>query len=215
MKGFRSAPWSPLSDPAPRHRPARSPALRRRIALLAIAVGAGAEALFPASIAAAAPAALRPPPAGEVAAVRAHLAPAQMRSIETDREYCGYLGSLPDGRLAFTEMLRGRRNTCTPRLPRTGFTPIASMHTHGAYDPTVSAEFPTVQDMDSDRREGVNGYVATPGGRLWYIDSSAEVVIQICGPGCLPQDRNFRDGDDGPTRNRYSRDELRILEGTN
>lgn len=152
------------------------------------------------------------PASGEIAAVKTRLAPIQLLSFATQREYCGYLGELSDGRLVFTEMVRGGHDGCTPRLPGRTVRIRASLHTHGAYDPSVPAEFPTVLDMDSDAREGVNGYVATPGGRLWYIDSRAMVAVQLCGEGCLPQDDNFRTGDDGPIKTRYTRDDLRRLE---
>jgi hypothetical protein len=39
--------------------------------------------------------------------------------------------------------------------------------------------------MLGDMEEGVNGYVATPGGRFWYIDGDRGVATQICGPGAL------------------------------
>jgi len=138
-----------------------------------------------------------PPPADEVAMLKARLAPIQHLSFAARYEYCGYLGRGPDGAPTFTEIVRGHHNGCTPQMPGPGFELVASLHTHGAYDPTVPAEFPTALDMRSDRREGVNGYVATPGGRLWYIDSRAMLAVQLCGLGCLPQDPGFRAGDDG------------------
>lgn len=152
------------------------------------------------------------PARGEIEAIKTRLAPIQLLSFATRREYCGYLGERVDGRLIFTEMVRGGHDACTPRLPGRSVRILASLHTHGAYDRAVPAEFPTVLDMDSDAREGVNGYIATPGGRLWYIDSRAMVAVQLCGEGCLPQDSNFRSGDDGPMKTRYTRDELRRLE---
>lgn len=138
-----------------------------------------------------------PPPPEQVTMLKARLAPIQHLSFAARYEYCGYLGRRPDGSLGFTKILRGHHNGCTPQSPGAGFTLIASLHTHGAYDPSIPAEFPTALDMRSDRREGVNGYVATPGGRLWYIDSRAMLAVQLCGPGCLPQDPDFRRGDDG------------------
>lgn len=155
------------------------------------------------------------PSADEIASVKARLAPIQVLSFATDREYCGYMGHLPDGQRVFTEMVRGAHDGCTPRMPGRGVRLRASLHTHGAYDPAVPAEFPTVRDMDSDAREGVNGYVATPGGRLWYIDSATMVTFQICGEGCLPQDPRFRSGDDGNIRTRYTRDQLQRVENAN
>lgn len=154
----------------------------------------------------------RPPPKAEITLVIDRLTPLQHLSFAARYEYCGYLGLLPDGQPGFTEMLRGGHNGCTPKMPAEGLTLRASLHTHGAYDPSVPAEFPTVRDMESDRAEGVNGYISTPGGRLWYIDSRAMIAVQLCGPGCLPQDPNFHPGDDGLIAQRYFVDDLRRLE---
>ncbi|MBI6628593.1 DUF4329 domain-containing protein [Pontibaca salina] len=183
--------------------------MSERTCLLAIVSALTLALIIPAK---ANPVANMLPDQAEIDAVKARLAPIQLLSFATGREYCGYLGELANERLFFTEMIRGGHDGCTPRLPRRAAQVRASLHTHGAYDPSVPAEFPTVLDMDSDAREGVNGYVATPGGRLWYINSRALVAIQICGEGCLPQDERFRTGDDGPIRNRYTREELLQLE---
>ncbi len=149
--------------------------------------------------------------AAEIALVRQHLDRVQRQSFRGDREYCGYLGRTRSGRLVVTRMRRGQRNGCTPPMPQRGMTLLASIHTHGAYARDVPAEFPTTLDMDSDAAEGVNGYIGTPGGRLWFIDSAARVAYQLCGPGCLPQDPHFHAGDDGVIRHSYRyRDLLRL-----
>lgn len=153
-----------------------------------------------------------PPGPVEIHMIKTRLAPLQHLSFAARYEYCGYLGRGPDGDLAFTEMVRGGHNGCTPRMPEGGLALTASLHTHGAYSPTAPAEFPTVLDMESDRREGVNGYISTPGGRLWYIDSRAMVAVQICGLGCLPQDPHFHAGDDGVIARRYTYHQLVDLE---
>lgn len=155
---------------------------------------------------------IRPDNAVETAAVIKRLAPLQQLSFATSFEYCGYLGRTPNGDIGFTEMIRGGHNGCTPKMPAGGLSLVASLHTHGAYDAQVPAEFPTVLDMQSDKSEGVNGYTSTPGGRLWFIDSATDEAIQLCGLGCLPQDSNFHAGDDGPIKTRYSYDELLVLE---
>lgn len=152
------------------------------------------------------------PTLDEISAVKSRFSEMQALSFATNVEYCGYLLRMPDDTLSFTNMVRGGHDGCTPRLPGSGSTVIASMHTHGAYDPEVPAEFPTVIDIDSDRREGVNGFVATPGGRLWFIDSGALRVTQLCGIGCLPVDPAFRAGDDGVIAQSYTRAELVELE---
>lgn len=144
----------------------------------------------------------------EIAAVMERLAPLQIMSFADNREYCGYLLRHENGAFAFTDMVRGEPDGCTPVFPLDRVQVIASVHTHGAYDPEVSAEFPTVLDMQSDRREGINGYVSTPGGRLWFIDTRRRDVYQICGLGCLPQDPEFQAGDDGWVARKYSYQEL-------
>ncbi len=153
-----------------------------------------------------------PPPADDLQAAQNWLSRVQHLSFATDREYCGYLGYNESGEIVFTDMVRGGHDGCTPELPETGLTLIASLHSHGAYDPDVPAEFPTSLDMESDREEGVNGYVSTPGGRLWYIDSSAMIAVQICGLRCLPQDPSFHSGDDGFIQESYSHSDLVRLE---
>ena len=59
--------------------------------------------------------------------------------------------------------------------------------------------------MEGDEDEGIDGWVATPGGRLWYIDTTDMVTFQICGIGCLPSDP-----DSGIIEQSYSYDDLVI-----
>jgi hypothetical protein len=152
------------------------------------------------------------PPADEIAAVKQRFGPLQQLSFATGHEYCGYLGRDAHDRIQFTPIRRGHTNGCTPVNPDNSFAATASLHTHGAYSPSVPAEFPTVRDMLSDAREGVNGYIGTPGGRLWFIDGTAMIAVQLCGLGCLPRDPNFVAGDDGEIAQSYSLDDLRKLE---
>ena len=155
---------------------------------------------------------MRIPPEAQIAAVKERFAPIQLLSFAVGFEYCGYLGRSAQGEMIFTEMARGDWDGCTPPGPPDGFTPLASLHTHGAYDPFVPAEFPTVLDIEADNAEGVDGYVATPGGRLWFIDGAAMIAYQICGLGCLPQDPDFRPGDDGIISSFYTVSDLEALE---
>ena len=48
----------------------------------------------------------------------------------------------------------------------------------------------------------------TPGGRLWYIDTTDMITSQLCGLGCMGQDPNFIKGVDGEIRRSYTYDEL-------
>lgn len=154
------------------------------------------------------------PSRSEIAAVKERFVALQQLSFAAGYEYCGYVGRTRKGALAFSRMERGGPDGCTPPLPPLGLDPVASMHTHGSYDPAVPAEFPTALDMESDRREGVDGYVATPGGRLWYIDSESMIATQLCGIGCLPRDPRFRAGDDGIIEQSYTYEDLIELEAS-
>ena len=55
---------------------------------------------------------------------------------------------------------------------------------------------------------GTNGYVATPGGRFWYIDGTSGSVYQLCAPGCLPRDPGFVAGLFGDIRAFYTLEQL-------
>lgn len=151
-------------------------------------------------------------PIAEAELVRRSMDAPQRASFDRNREHCAYLGRTAGGRLEITPFRKGGRNGCRPRWPEAGFEPIASIHTHGAYDPDVPAEFPTTRDIDVDAAEGVNGYVATPGGRLWYLDSEAGLAVQVCGLGCLTSDPDFHAGDDGVIATRYTYNELLAIE---
>ena len=86
----------------------------------------------------------------------------------------------------------------------------ASYHTHGGFSPDYSSELPSGTDMEGDEDEGIDGWVATPGGRLWYIDTTDMVTFQIFGIGCLPSDPEFIAGDSGIIEQSYSYDDLVI-----
>jgi len=158
------------------------------------------------------PLALQAQPKSEVQAIIAHFEPLQRLSFEYDREYCGYIGWDPDGNLTFSPPILGGKDSCTPVLPPQNVTVFASYHTHGAFGLDVPAEFPTILDMESDEEEGIDGYIATPGGRLWYVDTLVMEVVQICNTGCVLQDPNFRPGLDGEIQERYTYGELLELE---
>ena len=128
--------------------------------------------------------------ADETAFVKALFQDLQARSFARNREYCGYIGYNAEGALVANRAKRGRADSCTPRWPNT-LDVIASYHTHGGYDPDAWSEIPSGDDMESDEADGVDGWVATPGGRLWYIDTEDMVTFQVCGIGCLPQDPDF------------------------
>lgn len=89
---------------------------------------------------------------------------------------------------------------------------LASWHTHAAHDPGAWSEVPTLADILADRDEGIDGYVATPGGRLWHVDTSAMSVRQVCPQGCVPADPAFVPGEEGEILQRYSFPRIRRRE---
>jgi hypothetical protein len=136
----------------------------------------------------------------------------QATSFSNNREYCGYLVLALDGTLAASVSTKGSVDGCLPENPPEEHLIVASYHTHGAFDYDTPAEFPSVADVEADGDEGVDGYISTPGGRLWYVDGVNLTVRQICGVGCMIQDPNFEVGLDGLIEESYSIDELRALE---
>jgi hypothetical protein len=126
------------------------------------------------------------------------LAELQLLSFAGNREYCGYIGLDAAGRLASTPPVAGTEASCSlPRVPA-GLTLLASFHTHGTYSPRYASEWPTTQDVETDASDSIDGYISTPGGRLWYVDTDTMTVRDLCGRGCLPQDPNYVADDDGP-----------------
>ncbi|MDJ0827212.1 MAG: DUF4329 domain-containing protein [Rhodobacter sp.] len=136
------------------------------------------------------------------------LASVQADSFDRNREYCGTIGVDETGRLIASQPRRGRRDSCQPRDPRGVTEVIASFHSHAAFDADADSEVPSVDDVLGDMEEGIDGYVATPGGRFWFIDGQTGSVRQICGLGCLPADPDFVPQVFGPVRQRYSLGEL-------
>lgn len=131
----------------------------------------------------------------------------QQRSFHENREFCGYLGRDAGGNLKASIAYRGRQDSCEARFPK-NIDVVASFHTHGGFMEDASSEVPSVNDMQADEHEGIDGYVATPGGRLWYIDTTEMVTSQLCGTGCVGQDPKFVPGADGEVYQSYSIDEL-------
>ncbi|QFT91563.1 hypothetical protein FIU86_01835 [Roseovarius sp. THAF9] len=145
--------------------------------------------------------------AHEIAVARQVLADAQARSVAENREFCGYIGYTAAGRLATTKARRGYLNYCEPRWPER-LRVVASWHTHGAYDDDAWSEVPTVNDLRADKGEGINGYIGTPAGRLWFLDTRRMEVRQLCGPGCIPADPGHVMGAEGPIARSYTLREL-------
>ena len=122
----------------------------------------------------------------------AHLDKVQPLSIRDKVEYCGLFGYDAAGRLAATRAVRGEPDSCDPGLEPLGFEVLASYHTHGAYSRDADSEVPSVDDLLGDFEEGIEGYIATPSGRVWLNLVEEELSIQLCGKGCVYADPEFR-----------------------
>lgn len=136
----------------------------------------------------------------ERAFVSAILIDLQRRSFAENREFCGYMGLDAAGRWMATPTTRGLEAACIlPPIPA-GMSVVASFHTHSTYSPHYASEWPTTQDVATDRASDIDGYISTPGGRLWHVDTDTMTVRQLCGRACLPQDPNYVASQDGPLR---------------
>ena len=129
-------------------------------------------------------------------------------SIAENVEYCGYIGLDSSGNLVASPPTRGDEASCLADDPVNIAVITTSYHTHGAYSPDYYNELPSGDDMEGDEAEGVDGWVATPGVRLWYNDIADMVTYQVCGLGCLPADPDFVPGDLGIIAESYVYDEL-------
>lgn len=136
----------------------------------------------------------------ELAYVSNVLADLQRRSFATEREHCGYLGLDNQGQWMTSPISVGEEAACPlPRVPA-GMRVVASFHTHSTYSPLYASEWPTTQDVATDRASNIDGYISTPGGRLWHVDTDTMTVRQVCGRACLPPDPNYNSAEDGPLR---------------
>lgn len=140
----------------------------------------------------------------EAAFVRAILSDLQAASFAENREYCGVVGFDSEGHLVSSPISRGDEGSCLVTDDGDVVIATASFHTHGGFSEAYSSEVPSVDDLEGDEAEGIDGYVATPGGRFWFIDTAEDVIVasQLCSIGCLPSDPAFipgRDGDIPPT----------------
>ena len=102
-------------------------------------------------------------------------------SFTQNVEYCGYVGFNTDGQLIASKPTRGDEGSCLADDPRYIEVITASYHTNGGHSLDYFNEVPSSEDMEGDADEGNDGYVATPGGRLWYIDSVDIIESQLCG----------------------------------
>lgn len=131
----------------------------------------------------------------------------QRDALERRVESCGYIYRQAGALRA--RIQRGNREFCdsTPDSIPEEAELVASFHNHGAFTEDFDSEVPSADDLDADREDELNGYVATPGGRVWKIRWRESVAEQLC-VGCVARDPRHRDGVFLPIRPRYTRAEL-------
>ncbi|NKX43134.1 DUF4329 domain-containing protein [Roseicyclus persicicus] len=129
-------------------------------------------------------------------------------SVRFNREVCGYILRHPNGAYSSTKVSWGGHASCASLPVTDGMDVVSSWHTHAAWAEEYDNEVPSIQDVEGDMRMGVNGWVGTPGGRLWFVDGRTGFMRQVCGPGCLPEDPNSVEGSQGPVGESYSLDAL-------
>jgi hypothetical protein len=144
--------------------------------------------------------------AGEIAFVKAFFEQLQPKSIKANREFCGYFGLDANDNYVATRPKRGQRDGCFPPEPPAHLSIFASYHTHGAFHLDFDTEVPSEMDIRADTEEEVDGYISTPGGRIWFIDTLANPVRAqlVCGAQCVTYDKNYRDTDLPKIRKTYT-----------
>lgn len=133
-----------------------------------------------------------PQSAREIAFVKTVLNEAQVLSLKTGREYCGYIGLDADGEYVATPPKRGWKRHCKAKDVSRSLIKIASYRTHGTFAEDYEAERPHFKEIEADIYEGIDGYVATPGGRVWFLDGFHMTAKVICGEGCVKSDKNYK-----------------------
>lgn len=130
--------------------------------------------------------------------------PIQEKSIAEKREYCGYFGMDEDGELIASKPTAGSEDSCLAEPNDDMVEVIASYHTHGAFHLDADAETPSSADLEADISEEIDGYVATPGGRIWKNELESEKAILMCGRNCTVSDPDYDDAAFPPVDGSYT-----------
>ena len=144
---------------------------------------------------------------------KAFLDSIQEQSISEQREFCGFFFRDNTGALRASPPRKGTFATCNMPIPPRGSGVFASYHTHGAYGERYDNEVPSVTDLQSDFQLGINGYVSTPGGRIWRVNLASRDTVQVCGLRCVTSDPGFVPRNEASVQRRYSILELALRNG--
>lgn len=133
----------------------------------------------------------------------------QLPSFAGDKELCGIIFETAEGELGVSRPTSGDEASCDISFfDEPGMVPVASFHTHGKYSRQYDGEVPSLVDLESDIANGMDGYIATPGGRFWHIDHASQTAKLVCGARCLTSDPNYTPCNDQNIAQSYSMEQL-------
>lgn len=132
-------------------------------------------------------------------------------SIALNREFCGFIYFNHDGELSMTQPEKGSTDGCWLTEPNDASMIFASYHTHAAFDPAYLNEYPSEVDMEGDFGSDRHGYIATPGGRMWYVDNDKQVARQLCGYRCMYFDPRYEESNRDRPKLELTLPQLRVV----
>lgn len=109
----------------------------------------------------------------------------QALSSAQNVEFCGYYALDADQQIAVTPPTRGDADSGLSADPPPGFRGAGVM---AATISTPMPRFPRSTICSADIDEQIDGYVATPGGRVWLNLYEEETAVMLCGAGCIAVD---------------------------
>ncbi len=127
----------------------------------------------------------------EIAFVTKFFDELQPKSIAENREYCGFFGFDSNDNYVATKPTPGDEGSCYSDDPPENIFIFASYHTHGGFSYDYDSEVPSSDDLAADVAEEVDGYVATPGGRIWFNNAEQERAVLLCGRNCTVSDVDY------------------------
>jgi hypothetical protein len=105
------------------------------------------------------------------------------QSIRLNREFGGWVFANPDGSFATTTPVQGEAASVQLPNPQLavpqGSRLTASYHTHGAFDPRFDNENFSPRDLENDRANNLDGYLATPMGQFKLHDVESGNIITL------------------------------------
>lgn len=150
----------------------------------------------------------------ELAYMKKFFSSIQQRTFDANREYCGHVGIDEKGDLITSIPKKGQEDSCTADQTPPDFLIIASYHTHGAFSIDADSEAPSTIDLQADIIEQMDGWIGTPGGRIWFNDNINQTATMAC-ENCILKDPNFDGSQLDPVLKFYTLDQLKARDELN